>query len=426
MKDCDNQAARDPNSVCFITQTGAVGGVAIHTMRLMEALLSRGYRIELIQCRYHGFDSWHEGLASTARKAVSILHVGFHVNAPPGAWRPVMGALNSATLIFPKGGNFMGGIGLLRLWRRTFSHLYFIEHLEAPPVPERSSARYFGVIPGLGLWWYKRWLTHKVRAWYANRLVDRIIAVSEKVKGRLLEDWQYTPGKIVVVRNGVYWQHFIRDEERGHACRVRCDIPSDGFVFGMVTRLSEEKGIDIALRALRYAMDSVLGRRPYLLIAGGGPQANELQALSAALGVDENVRFIGFISDVRDVLFASDVILFSSRLEGLPLGLLEGMAAGCVPVVTQVSGMPEVVDSSEIGFVVSPESPVELGEAMKNVMTLDRDAFERLRNNAVQRVRENFDAAKSYVAILDVCGLRGEQKASVESLNICTQQSDRS
>src|SRR5207253_3088077 len=139
-----------------------------------------------------------------------------------------------------------------------------------------------------------------------------------------------------------------------------------------------------------------------LVIAGEGYQAEQLKALAQDLGLQDRARFIGFASRPEDMLSGCDVILFSSRVEGLPLGLLQGMAAGCVPIVTRISGMPEAVNSRDVGWVVTPEDPADLCAAMSRVLSLDGHVLSRMRENVVRRVREHFDLAESHRRFLEV------------------------
>jgi glycosyltransferase involved in cell wall biosynthesis len=81
------------------------------------------------------------------------------------------------------------------------------------------------------------------------------------------------------------------------------------------------------------------------------------------------------------------------------------MAAGCIPIVTRISGMPEAVNSPAMGWVVPPEDPEELCKAMKGAMTLDTAARQQMAENALQRVKRDFDLAETHRKIFEICGL---------------------
>jgi glycosyltransferase involved in cell wall biosynthesis len=393
------------DAVCIITEARSFGGVEVHTIGLMRGLIDRGYHIELVTNRYRGYD---EMIAKRGwQKSVTITHtdlngIVYGERSETDEWERVLRRIDAKTLIFPKGNNSFGQIGFLRVCRRKFTRIVFIEHLEPfeRPVARR---KWLGLLPGLGLWWRKRQFHSRWSASFA----DQIIAVSERVRDRLLTDFKYPPEKLSVVRNGVPWQEFVRRPEQGIAFRRANGIPQTAYVFGMLARLSHAKGIDIALHALRRLIDSRPDQEICLVIAGDGPLYAELTALAQRLALGKRVLFVGFVPDPKLVLSAFDTILFSSNVEGLPLGLLEGMAAGCVPIVTRVSGMPEVVDSGRIGWVVEPRNPEQLAAAMAAACALPPDVISSMRAQAVARIREHFDVARSQQQLLKLCGLEG-------------------
>ena len=380
--------------VCIITQNVGFGGMEVHTLGLMNALIARGHSIELVANHYAGYDAlikrpaW-EGRVRLIHTDLGGILTGDRIDV--AGWRRVLGDLRSKVLLFPKGNYCYGHVRFLRECRRAFQRMIFIEHLEATARPRGQTA----------LWWHKRRFMSKLGSRYA----DTIVAVSEKVKDRLVSDIGYAASKVVVVRNGVPWQDFTYSAERGRTARVRYGIAPETFVFGMLTRLTPAKGIDTALRALRLLEDRRADHNFALVIAGDGYEAANLGTLAADLGIAHRVKFLGFVDRPDEILSAYDVILFSSRVEGLPLGLLEGMAAGCIPVVTRISGMPEVVSSPDLGWVVEPEDPLDLCRAMERVLTLDERRRAELAMNVRQHIRENFDSRESNRQMIE-SGLR--------------------
>jgi glycosyltransferase involved in cell wall biosynthesis len=343
-------------TVSFIIESTAFGGMELHTADLIDALLARGYRVELIA---NGQNVFEEAMRTRGwTGAVTLINTrlaGITTDSSDfGGWRALLRNLRGTTLIFPKGENSHGRLGFLLACRLKFRHIVFIEHKEAETAPAPSTQRWLGFIPRINFWWLRVRLYRTACALCA----DRIIAVSERCRDRLISDWKLRPGKIVVVRNGVAWNRFARDEQTGAAARARL---------------------------------------------GDGPDERKLLQLREQLGLLEEAQFIGFARNPRELLWACDVILFSSRLEGLPLGLLEGMAAGCVPIVTRVSGMPEAVHDSEIGWIVAPENPQELFEAMQSALMTDGPRFAHMRANAVRRIQQEFDLEVAQRRLLEIC-----------------------
>lgn len=398
-------------NVAIITEAEAFGGSVVHTFGLIEALVRRGATIEVVANRFDPYTEWvaARGLGPSVRVIPTELP-GITPEQPVdmGEWKRVLESLRSELLIFPKGHFYHGQLPLLRAFRKKFKSVVFIEHLEAPPKPAARERPLFGFLPSLGLAWRRR----KHRQQDAARCADLVIAVSSKVRDRLVRDWDASPDDIVVVRNGVRGQDFQRDAAAGSQFRAAHGVDSKTFVFGMMTRLTGVKGIDLALEAARRTADLGGSRAFTLVIAGEGPDHDSLAALASELGLGRRALFVGPVARPLDALSAFDVILFSSRFEGLPLALLEGMAAGCVPIVTRIGGMGEAVDSGEIGWLVPPEDPAALALAMHECLSTDGARIATLRANAIHRVRTEFDGDACYERILDLCGIRAAGAAA--------------
>ena len=395
-------------SVCIVTETSSFGGTEAHTLGLIEALITSGYLIEFIANRYSGYDEIIK--ARGWERTVTLLDThlgGISDNHCEGAeWKKVFSYLRSEILVFPKGHNSLGSLHFLHLCRRKFKKVVFIEHLEAAPQSAVSLRKLVNLILGVrGGSGYRTRLLSRLGSIFA----DSIIAVSASVKHRLVQDYGYPPGKITVIHNGIQWQDFRRSQEIGVAFRAKHRIPRNAFVFGMITRLVDQKGIDVAVRAMRKLTELPLRQPVRLVIAGEGPLRDELISLAGELHLQSYVDFVGFVKHPIEALSAYDAIVFSSRNEGLPLGLLEGMAAGCIPIVTRISGMPEAVNSPEIGCVVVPENTEELSAAMARILALDARSITAMRANAVRRIQEQFDAAHCYKRILTLCGLSPDE-----------------
>ena len=389
--------------ICIIAQSNAFGGAEVHTLGLIKMLIRRGHHVDLIACRNHEYDDRlrKDGLEDSVR----IIHTELNVNDTRvvGAleWTILLRSLSRDILIFPKSWYLVGSLTLHCLFRILFGKVFIIEHLEAEAFTSGDWQHPFEFFRRHTV--IMHWLRIKRRT--TAYLVDNVIAVSEKVKDRLIKDWAYPTDRIIVIKNGVDCRELIRDEVSRRRFRVEHDIPSDALVYGMLARLCPEKGIDIAIQAMHQLVHKKNTKKICLVVAGEGPERERLVNLIKTLEIENYVKFIGFVSNPKDAVSAFDVILFSSRLEGLPLGLLEGMAAGCIPIVTRVSGMPEVISDPQIGWVVTPDSPDELCAAMQGVLDFDEGQFKQMQKNAIRKVQDDFDLCKCHTEIAAVCGV---------------------
>jgi glycosyltransferase involved in cell wall biosynthesis len=127
-----------------------------------------------------------------------------------------------------------------------------------------------------------------------------------------------------------------------------------------------------------------------LVVAGAGCLEGELRGLTMQLGLERRVRFMGFEPNVCRWMQAADGFVLSSRLEGLPLVLLEAAACGLPSVATDVPGTPEVVDDGVTGWLAPPADPDALQAAMIRMMKLSPEERAAMGARARQRVTDQF------------------------------------
>lgn len=156
---------------------------------------------------------------------------------------------------------------------------------------------------------------------------------------------------VQVIANGIALGRMPSDADRVEARRLLA-VPADAHVVAYVGRLSPEKAPEILLRATR-------DTGALLLFAGEGPMRAALEAEAAG----QAVRFLGFVGEVGQVLAAADVLALPSRTEGLPMAVLEGMAAGLPVVASAVGSLPEVLGDGA-GWLVPPGDVAALREAL--------------------------------------------------------------
>jgi glycosyltransferase involved in cell wall biosynthesis len=126
------------------------------------------------------------------------------------------------------------------------------------------------------------------------------------------------------------------------------------------------------------------------LIVGEGPERGRVQKQIRQLGISDSVHLTGERLDVPELLAASDVFVLSSRSEGMPVSVLEAMAAGLPIVASRVGGVPEQIADGESGLLVEPGDPDELAAALAR-LTHDADLRHRLGAAARARAEQAFD-----------------------------------
>jgi len=153
----------------------------------------------------------------------------------------------------------------------------------------------------------------------------------------------------------------------------------------MVGRLGQEKGHQHLLKA------ATLVPQATFVIAGEGPLRESLEAQAKQLGIDGRVKFLGHREDIQDLLAICDVFVLPSLSEGLPVSVLEAMAASKPVVASAVGGNKEVVIHGETGLLVPPADPTALATAIQSILS-DPGFAARLAAAGNERVQKQFSA----------------------------------
>jgi glycosyltransferase involved in cell wall biosynthesis len=187
------------------------------------------------------------------------------------------------------------------------------------------------------------------------RWFDRIAAVSEDIQERIIRNG-IAPPKVSLIRNGISLEDF---ENRHSRSRLRREmgIPQDAIVVGTVGRISPEKGH----RNLFLAARDIIAHHPevFFLVVGDGPLRRELQVEFSSPAI----HFAGYRQDAPNLYQCMDIFVLPSLTEGLPLALLEAMAARLPVVATRVGEIPSLV-GPENGCLVEPGNSEDLREAL--------------------------------------------------------------
>ncbi|WP_299847861.1 glycosyltransferase [uncultured Paracoccus sp.] len=200
---------------------------------------------------------------------------------------------------------------------------------------------------------------------------------------------------------------------------VHCGLEPDSFTtapsppeqapFLCIGRLSPEKGHLILLDAFAALRRDHPEAR--LVLAGDGDLRPEVEARIAALGLGDAVRITGWISSdqVRRELEACHTLVQPSFIEGLPVVIMEGMAAGRPVISTYVGGIAELVQPGRTGWLVTAGDPVALADAMREALVLPDAARAELAELAVERARVRHNVDTEAAKLRDLFAGGGKQ-----------------
>jgi len=195
---------------------------------------------------------------------------------------------------------------------------------------------------------------------------EKVVAISPAVREHLLRDFKIFPGRVILIPHGLDLQSY------------RVGIPSlrerrleqfglAGYpILGIVARLAEVKGQDVAIRA----MPSILKKFPQakIVLVGEGKGAAMLHSLVAQLGLSAAVKFFSAVENGKEFFELFDICLAPSRSEGFGLSAMEAMACGIPVIASRVGGLASLIDNGRTGILVEAGDSYALAEAVLRLL----------------------------------------------------------
>ncbi|MGE5614780.1 MAG: glycosyltransferase [Bacillota bacterium] len=230
----------------------------------------------------------------------------------------------------------------------------------------------------------------------ANRLFtsfnSKIIAVSNSVREQLISEG-INPGKVELIYTGIDLEEWSIPVTP--AFRKEYGISADEIVVTSVARFSEEKGHEFLIDAIGYFKEhmeelGVASGKFRFVLAGDGELRGNIAKKAEALGLQNDVIFTGYISDIKDLLKSSDIFISHSKNEALGISILEAMAAGIPAISTDSGGAAEIVNSRfENGILINYGDKKALAEGLAR-LAREKELRMLYAENGLKTVREHF------------------------------------
>jgi len=194
------------------------------------------------------------------------------------------------------------------------------------------------------------------------RQATRVVALWPGAAAAIERLYRVRPERIVVIPNARSRRELCPAEPAAkRAAREAWGVPAGAVVVASVGALSEEKRVDVAIRAIAQLPGA------WLLVAGDGPLREPLRQLAEACAPGR-VLFLGTVADVQVVLHAADALVLMSRTEGSPGVVIEAALCALPVVASHVGALAELVDDGTTGRLVSDVRPEVVAAALRDVV----------------------------------------------------------
>lgn len=349
------------SSVCLVTDSEEPSGVGEHMLALVRQLRPH-CRVALACSSVPNVRPFRERVAALGIETLALDWRGADGHRRFGGWL----ADREFGLCHVHAGIFWEGLPIAGTAKRA----------GVPVVIRTEHLPFVSADPG-----------ERARYGEAMREVDRVVCVSREARDSFLAAG-LPPERFAVIRNGA-----PPPPRRSHPLAVRASLgldPADRVVL-TVARYTEQKDHRTLLAALPLVLDRV--PRARFVWVGAGPLETTMIEAARQNGLDRHVMFLGRRRDVAELMSAADLFALPSRFEGLPLAVLEAMAAGLPVVATRVCGTAEAVRHGLTGLLVEPGRPDLLAAALVEILT-EPDWAAQLGRRGKARASRCFSAAR--------------------------------
>lgn len=204
----------------------------------------------------------------------------------------------------------------------------------------------------------------------ATLLSTRGICVSHAVAEQARQLKIAPSHKLVTICNGIAAERIADAVANGSGRKLRQELglSEATLILGSIGRLADQKDCGTLIRAVHYLRLLFPDKSLVLVLAGDGPLRPNLESLARSLGLDDQVRLVGFRKEIPEFLAGLDIFVSSSLWEGLSISVLEAMAAARPIVATSILPNKELIESEITGLLVPPKSPEQMANAIARLV----------------------------------------------------------
>ena len=233
---------------------------------------------------------------------------------------------------------------------------------------------------------------------------EKVVAISEAVKGHLEKDFNIDPERIEVIYNGIDLGRFSNTYSTDQIAMAKksLGIPRDVVVIGTMGRLSSVKGQKFLIEAMKEI--ALKSKNTRCLMIGSGREEEPLRALSKSLGLEDKIIFTGAAyMDIPLYISCIDVFVLPSIEEGLGLALLEAMSLGRPCVASATGGIRDIINDGVNGVLTPVGDSMSIANAVLKILN-DKSFAKNISGRAVDFVKGRFSIETMADNMIDLYG----------------------
>ncbi len=243
----------------------------------------------------------------------------------------------------------------------------------------------------------KNWLLYYPAEKLLSHFTDAIITMNHEDFEAASKFKLKSGGKVYYVHGvGITLSEFENIGDFREQKRAELSLGAEDIMLISAGELSARKDYATAIRAIAKCENPKL----HYFICGQGPNGQSLEALALELGVEKQIHFLGFRSDVRELMSAADIFLFTTLQEGLPRSLMEAMASGLACVASKIRGNVDLVENSVNGYLCPPRDDAAFSKAIENLAD-NKELREKMSKAGLEKIKD-FDVSVVEKEIYDI------------------------
>lgn len=369
--------------VCMLTDyflPHMLGGTEKAVYEIARRLVRRGHRITVLTLDVHGYEphSEIEGIDIYRLPAVSVTKlVGAQLTISPFSLIRASRIIRAVRPDIVHAHNLYFSLTAIAPTIKRLSRLPLLTTLHLPKM------RYNKTLLDIAIQIYQNTI---------GRLIigssDKLIAVSESVMMHAIKDLKASSSKVIRIPNGVDTSAYLPGNQR-----------HKNAIITYTGRLIRNKGPQHLIQA----SPDILKAHPeaQIYIVGEGPLKDKLMRQVTSQKLEDNIHFLGNISDILPILQATTIFVRPSLTEGMSLAILEAMACGLPVVASNIEGNAEIIDNGKTGCLVPPTDSKALAETIEFLLSYPKMASE-IGENARKKAEKFYDWERIAYQTLEV------------------------